>query len=153
MRFVRGCQSRAGDYWTEGVGEGAKNEWRGFAFERLCLEHVPQIKSALGIAGVHTEAYSWKCSASQELRGAQIDPLLVRKDGIINMCEMKYSKGTYAIDADKDRKISNRVAAFDRELGGNKTIHVTMVTAHGLAHNTYWNNVQSEVTLDDLFKG
>lgn len=127
--------------------------WRGFAFERLCLEHVAQIKSALGIAGVHTEAYSWKCSASPELRGAQIDLLLVRKDGIVNLCEMKYSKGAYAIDADEDRKIANRVAAFDRELGGNKTIHVTMVTAHGLAHNTYWNNVQSEVTLDDLFKG
>jgi len=27
-----------------------------------------------------------------------------------------------------------------------------MVTAHGLAHNAYWNNVQFEVTLDDLFK-
>ena len=152
MRFVKDNQSRAGDYWTEVAGEGAKNEWRGFAFERLCLEHVPQIKKALGIAGVHTEAYSWKCSASPELRGAQIDLLLVRKDGIVNLCEMKYSKGAYAIDAEEDRKIANRVAAFDKELGGNKTIHVTMVTSHGLVHNMYWNNVQSEVTLDDLFK-
>ena len=66
---------------------------------------------------------------------------------------MKYSKGMYAIDADEDRKIANRVAAFDKELGGKKTIHVTMVTTNGLAHNVYWNNVQSEVTLDDLFKG
>lgn len=152
MRFVKGCESHDGDYWTMGVGEGEKNEWRGFAFERLCLEHVPQIKRALGISGVLTEVYSWKCSASPELRGAQIDILLVRKDGIVNLCEMKYSKGMYAIDAEEDRKIANRVAAFDKALGGNKTIHVTMVTAHGLAHNAYWNNVQSEVTLDDLFK-
>ena len=36
-------------------------------------EHVPQIKRALGITGVHTEVYSWKCSASRDLRGAQID--------------------------------------------------------------------------------
>ena len=152
LRFVKGSDSQDGDYWTMGVGEGAKNDWRGFAFERLCLEHVPQIKRALGISGVFTEVYSWKCSASPELRGAQIDLLLVRKDGIVNLCEMKYSKGVYAIDAEEDRKIANRVAAFDKALGGNKTIHVTMVTAHGLAHNAYWNNVQSEVTLDDLFK-
>ena len=31
-------------------------------------------------------------------------------------------------------------------------LHVTLVTANGLAHNVYWNNVQSEVTLDDLFR-
>ena len=152
MRFVKDCPSRDGDYWTDVVGEGEKNEWRGFAFERLCLEHVPQIKAALGIKGVHTDAYSWKCTASPELRGAQIDLLLVRRDGIVNLCEMKYSKGMYAIGADEDRKIANRVAAFDRELGGKKTIHVTMVTTNGLAHNVYRNNVQSEVTLDDLFR-
>ena len=151
MRFVKGCQSFDGDYWTDGIGEGEKNEWRGFAFERMCLEHVPQIKRALGISGVHTEVYSWKCAASLDLRGAQIDLLLVRKDGIVNLCEMKYSKSVYAIDADEDQKIANRVAAFSKALGENKTIHVTMITAHGLAHNTYWNNVQSEVTLDDLF--
>ena len=152
MRFVKDCPSRDGDHWTDGVSEGEKNEWRGFAFERLCLEHVPQIKAALGIAGVHADVYSWKCSASLELRGAQIDLLLVRRDGIVNLCEMKYSKDLYAIDADEDRKIARRVAAFDKEFGGKKTIHVTLVTSHGLAHNTYWNNVQSEVTLDDLFQ-
>ena len=31
-------------------------------------------------------------------------------------------------------------------------IHLTVVTANGLAHNMYWNNVQSEITLDDLFE-
>ena len=27
-----------------------------------------------------------------------------------------------------------------------------MVTTCGLAHNAYWNDVQSEVVLDDLFR-
>lgn len=52
MRFVRGNASHDGDYWTDGVSQGEKNEWRGFAFERLCLEHTAQIKRALGISGV-----------------------------------------------------------------------------------------------------
>ena len=151
MRFVKGCKSRDGDYWTESVGEGEKNEWRGFAFERLCLAHVRQIKKALGISGVHTDIYSWKCSASPELRGAQVDLLLARKDGIVNLCEMKFSKGKYAIDEDEHRKIANRVAAFEEVIGSGRTIHVTLVTTHGLVHNQYWNDVHSEVTLDDLF--
>lgn len=151
MRFVRNCKSRDGDYWTESIDEGAKNEWRGFAFERLCLAHIRQIRKALGISGVHADVYSWKCSASQELRGAQVDLILVRKDGIVNLCEMKFSKGKYAIDAEESRKIANRVAAFEKVIGGKKTIHVTLVTTHGLIHNKYWNDVHSEVILDDLF--
>jgi hypothetical protein len=152
LRFVRDAPSDVEDYWTNSVGEGEKNDWRGFAFERIGLSHVDQIKKALGIAGVRTEVYSWKSSASADLRGAQIDLLLMRADGIVNMCEMKYAKGEFAIDAEENRKIANRAEAFSKLLGGGRTIHVTMITAHGLAHNTYWNNVQSEVTLDDLFR-
>ena len=151
MRFVKGNRSRDGDWWTARVGEGEKNEWRGFAFERLCLEHVPQIKRALGVSGVHVDVFSWKRTASRDLRGAQIDLLLSRADGIVNLCEMKWSRGEYAIDAEEDRKIANRVEAFSEMLGGNKTIHVTLITAHGLAHNAHWNDVQAEITLDDLF--
>lgn len=30
-------------------------------------------------------------------------------------------------------------------------LHLTMITANGLAHNEYWGMVQSEVVADDLF--
>ena len=152
MRFVRGNTSHDGDYWTDGVSQGEKNEWRGFAFERLCLEHTAQIKRALGISGVHTDVYSWKCSASAELRGAQIDLLLVRRDGIVNLCEMKYSAHEYVIDAEEDAKIARRAEAFSKVLGKRMTIHITLVTTNGLAHNAYRHNVQAELTLDDLFR-
>ena len=80
-----------------------------------------------------------------------MDLLLLRADGIVNMCEMKYSKNEYVIDKDENDRIANRAEAFRRIVGGKKILHVTLVTANGLAHNIYWNNVQSEVTLDDLF--
>lgn len=133
------------------IVEGVKNDWRGFAFERIGLAHVDQIKKALGIAGVRTEVYSWKCSASAELRGAQIDLLLVRADGIVNVCEMKYSKNEYVIEKAENERIANRVEAFRRVVGDRRILHVTLVTANGLAHNVYRNNVQAELTLDDLF--
>lgn len=151
MTFVKGNKSRDGEYWSAEVGEGRKNDWRGNAFERVCIAHVPQIKKALGIAGVHTDIYSWKVTSSSEIRGAQVDLLIDRRDGIVNLCEMKYSVNEFAIDKTEDANIANRVEAFRKMVGEKKTIHVTIVTANGLKHNTYWNNVHSEIGLDDLF--
>ena len=43
------------NYWKEKVNSPEVRAWSGVAFERVCLEHIPQIKSALGISGVYTE--------------------------------------------------------------------------------------------------
>ena len=151
LQFVRGCLSRDGDYWTASIPSEAKNAWRGLAYERLCVSHIQQIKKALGIAGVHTEVYSWRGPKNDLQRGAQIDLLIDRRDGIVNLCEMKYSREEYAITKEEHDRLQNRIASFSRQLGRGKSIHLTMVTTLGLKHNTYWNDVQSEVTLDDLF--
>ena len=37
-------------------------------------------------------------------------------------------------------------------MSARKGIHLTFITANGLARNAYANSVQSEVTLDDLFR-
>ena len=152
FQFVEGCKSRDGDYWTSSVSSEVKNVWRGLAYERLCLSHIPQIKAALGISGVHTDVYSMRTEASGASRGAQIDLLIDRKDGIVNLCEMKYSHGEYALTKEEHDKLLNRMEAFSRSAGRGKSVHLTMVTTCGLAHNMYWNDVQSEVTLDDLFR-
>ena len=65
---------------------------------------------------------------------------------------MKFSREEYAITKEEHGKLQNRIAAFERIAGKNKSVHLTMVTTCGLAHNTYWNDVQSEVVLDDLFR-
>ena len=77
--------------------------WSGIAFERVCLEHVQQIKAALGISGVHTEAGAWQCAPDPDegIYGSQIDLLIVRKDQVINLCEMKYSESGYIVQGSK----------------------------------------------------
>lgn len=152
LQFVKGCSSRDGDYWTSAVSSEVKNSWRGLAYERLCVSHIPQIKAALGIAGVHTDVYSLRTRAAGGTRGTQIDLLIDRKDGIVNLCEVKYSRGEYVITKEEHDKLQNRIAAFSQNVGRGKSVHLTMVTTCGLSHNTYWNDVQSEVTLDDLFR-
>lgn len=149
-RFVLGHADRGGDHW-QSISEGVKNEWRGFAFERVCLGHISQIKAALGISGVHVEAYSWRGEAANG-RGTQIDLLLDRRDGVVNVCEMKYGHKKYAIDKEELERLQRRVDTFRERLGGERSVHLTMITPNGLERNMYSHAVQSEVTMDALFR-
>ena len=65
---------------------------------------------------------------------------------------MKFSAKEYAITSADDASMRNKKAAFKRETRTRKAVHVTYVTTFGLKRNAYANDVQSEVTLDDLFK-
>ena len=153
MQFSGVHGSDDGNYWTAFVPEGTKHAWRGLAFERLCLSHVRQIKEALGISGVAVDVYAWRRKGKERGdAGVQIDLLLDRKDGIINLCEMKYSEGEYVLDhAELERMISRR-ETFRSACGIKKAIHLTLVTSNGLRHNKYSGNIQSELTLADLFR-
>ena len=150
--FVKGNDVRDGEYWRSSVGEGQLNAWRGVAFERVCLAHIAQIKAALGISGVKTEAYSLYVNQDESRRGAQIDLLIDRRDGVVNLCEMKYTNGKYAITPEEAARIRNRIEVARKVFGKRRTIHLTMITPDGIAKNQNSWDVQSEVTLDDLFK-
>ena len=119
--------------------------WAGLAFERLCLQHVDQLKAALGISGVLTNVHSWRNE------NAQVDLLIDRRDGIINLCEMKYWAGVYTMTREDDRKLAERRQEFKAAVKTRKAVHQTLVTSFGVKDNAYAHNVQSFVTLDDLF--
>lgn len=151
FQFVRGVKSRDGDYWSERVSQAEKSAWRGLAFERLCLEHVPQMKRALGISGVATSVYAWRDAGTDGSRGAQIDLLIDRKDDVVNVCEMKYVPSVYSIDKTESLNLRNRVERFRECTRTKKAIHLTLVTVEGIKENEYRWDVQSVITLDDLF--
>ena len=153
MQFVMGKGHDIDNYWTALVSEGEKYAWRGLAFERLCLTHVRQIKATLGISGVAVEVYAWRQKGlAQGEVGVQIDLLLDRKDGVVNLCEMKYTDGEYTLDKRELDRLINRREAFRKVCDGKKAIHLTLITSNGLCHNKYSGNIQSELTLADLFR-
>ena len=115
------------------------------------MAHTQQIKAALGIAGVLSNVYSWKKEADEDSDGAQIDMLIDRNDQVINLCEIRYSLSEYAIDADYEKSLRNKKAAFIDSTKTRKAVHLTMVTTYGVRQNSHSGIVQSEVTLDDLF--
>ena len=52
-----------------------------------------------------------------------------------------------------DRFIKSQYkSVFQQVSKTRKAVHATMITTYGVTYNTYWNNIQSEVKMDDLFK-
>ena len=135
-------------FWTNQI-----NTPLGLAFERVCMEHIEQIKVKLGISGVLTEVNSWYCKADLDngVFGSQIDMLIVRKDQVINLCEMKYSQSEYTITEKVDRNIRNKINDLITVSGTKYAIYPTIITTYGLVENSYSQEVQSVVTMDDLF--
>jgi hypothetical protein len=150
LRFMRGKRPKNPRFWASNLENHFLLAWKGYAFEQVCLSHSEQIKQALGIKVISTEMSSWRSRRSSP--GAQIDLLIDRKDGIINLCEMKYSKAEYAISAKEEAQLRNKVTAFEAETRTKKAVHITMVTTYGIIQNIHAGIVQSEVTLDSLFQ-
>ena len=149
LRYVDGNNTKDEYYWTNLLDDGGRRAWSGHAFEQLCLLHIMQIKNKLGIAGISTEVFSWRGKGNGT--GAQIDLLIARRDGVINICEIKYALHPYTITKEYDQLLNKKRMAFLGETGTRCAAHITMVTTYGLAEKGYRASVQSEVLLDDLF--
>lgn len=140
-------------FWSNRINMPQVNAWCGLAFERVCLEHISQMKQALGISGVLCEAYSWACKADSAngIYGSQIDLLIVRKDQVINLCEMKYSGKEYSVTARIDDEIRKKMSDFLSVTGARYAVHTTLVTPYGVSDSSYTGLIQNVITADDLF--
>lgn len=141
-------------YWTNQLNTPVRSVWNGLAFERVCMWHTNNIKKALGISGVLTDICSWSCVADPDkgLLGSQIDMIIVRKDQVINLLEMKYSSAPYAITKKTNADLLRKRSDFIIATGTRAAIHLTMVTPFGIVRNSYAGDIQSEITAEDLFE-
>ena len=135
------------------LGTPRYNTWCGLAFERVCLWHVEQIKMKLGITGIATSEYAWKYLGDKKkgIKGVQIDLLIDRSDGIIDLCEIKDYKDPFHISEEFALELERRRNVFVAVTGTRSAVHTVIITAEGLVHNNQYGQVQNEVTLDDLF--
>ena len=153
FQFIANNPSNNPQFWTNVLGKPKFNTWSGLAYERVCMQHEQQIKESLGIAGVETNVYSWTYRAKDNKdTGAQIDLLIDRGDDIINICEMKFSKGKYALDSDDMDDIETKVRIFEAKSRTNKSVRVVMITSYGLVNNQYSNEILHQLTMEDLFR-
>ncbi len=133
-------------FWTSSYTSPTHNTWAGLAFEMLCLNHCREIKNALGIGGVQSVACSWRSQGK-----AQIDLLIDRKDDTVTICEIKYAKDDYSFSEEEEIKLRRRINCFLTETGTKKSVITTLITTYGLRQNAHSSNIQSVITLEDLF--
>ncbi|MDP3557885.1 MAG: ATP-binding protein [Bacteroidota bacterium] len=150
IKFIKDQKTFDKNHWLKLIDSPKHRAWSGYAFEQVCLAHVPQIKKALGIDGIKTETSSWKSVQAKD--GAQIDLVIDRRDGVINLCEMKFSISPFIIDKKYDAELRNKIGAFKTETRTKKSLFLTMLTTFGLQVNTYSGNVQNDLKMDVLFK-
>jgi len=136
-------------FWSNTANSSLHNAWSGYAFEILMLLHANEIKRALGISGIQSAIYAWRSEHCQP--AAQIDLVIDRKDGIVNLCEIKYSQTQFAIDKGYEENLRNKIAVFKEETKTRKAVHLLMITTFGLQKNKYFSIAQRELVLDDLF--
>jgi AAA+ ATPase superfamily predicted ATPase len=109
--------------------------WTGYAFELVCLAHVEQIKSRLGATLAIANVWSWR--SERHKPGAQIDLVIDRSDGVINLCEMKYLNSEFSIDSAYAKALRNKRSVFLAETKTKKTLHTALVTTYGLMRNEH----------------
>jgi uncharacterized protein len=127
--------------------------WCGYAFENICIKHVPQIRKALQIGAVMTVISSWIQTGNEKDPGAQIDLVIDRADHCINLCEMKFSTGPFVIDKKYAENLQNKLSVFRQVTGTKKTLFLTFVTTYGIVDNAYkTQRVDAEVRMDALFE-
>ena len=152
FKFIRNNKNTDRHFWSLNQESAQYHAWCGLAFERVCFEHIEQIKKALGIAGVMSSVYSWRSMPTHNNeRGAQIDMLIDRKDQVITLCEIKYSKNRFTIDADYDEILMNKVERLREESNTKKSIHIALITTAGLTRNQYYNDIQNVIEVSQLF--
>lgn len=126
--------------------------WCGYAFEGICMKHVPQIKHALGVSGVYTHTFSFLKKATDSEKGLQIDMLLERADRVINLFEIKFYNTEFEFTKAYAQRLQVRTRLFQRLSKTKCQVRMTMITTFGLKNHRYsLGVVDKTLELGDLF--
>lgn len=150
LKFIKNNSQYDDDFWINGLDQPNARAWSGYAFEQICLLHLPQIKQALGIGSVQTQSSAWLGSDGYEK--AQIDLLIDRRDQVINLCEMKFSIKPFTIDKAYSEDLRRKIGVFKDSTKTTKAIWLTFISTYGLTPNAYAQSlVHTSLTMDILF--
>lgn len=156
MRFIRsapkGVLARGGaSHWASRAQTPSYRAWAGYAFESTCLKHAREIQRALRIENLVTDVGSWRHiprKKSSTRQGAQVDLLFDRRDGVINLCEIKFSDAPYVVTKTYARELAQKVTLFEEHTRTKKRIVLTLIAPEGLKKNAW-----SEDLIDRVVDG
>ena len=92
--------------WQHVRGTPRWRAWAGLAFESLCQKHIQALLHGLGISGISTVSSAWTHAE------AQIDLLIDRADGVITVCEMKFTDGPFTISKSYAEQLRRKILSL-----------------------------------------
>jgi uncharacterized protein len=152
LRFIEHNKDSGSDAWNQLSQTPTVKVWSGYAYENTCLKHLPNLKKALGISGVYTQASTFFQKATDTEKGAQIDLVLDRNDQIINLFEIKYYNTEFTLSEADAKALRNQMWTFKAKTGTKKHLMIILLTTFGMEHNKHsLGLVEKILTMDDLF--
>lgn len=152
LRFIKGNVAGLRNSWQILSNDPKYKTWSGYAYENIVMLHITQILKKLGLSGTFTQVSSWYHKGNDEIPGAQIDILIDRKDGVINLCEAKFSNKEYIITKDYAAKLRQKRAVFEHVTKTKKAVVTTLISSYPSIQNKYYlDEIHSEVLMEDLF--
>ena len=152
LQFIENKDFKGTDVWQELSQTQHYKSWSGYAFESLCLKHIPQIKKALGISGVYAETSSFYQKGTSLDTGLQIDLLIDRKDNVINIFELKFYSGLLTLNKSYSEKLREKISVFKDMTQTRKQIFLNLLTTFGLKSNEHSIGlIDKALTMDILF--
>jgi uncharacterized protein len=151
LKFIK--ENKGNKSWEQLSNQNTYTAWSGYAFENICMQHIEQIKMALGISGIFTSTSSWKFKGNDELPGTQIDMLIDRADQVINLCEAKFTKDNFVITNSYSTQLKLKKSIFRQITHTKKAIFTTLLTTYPAIRNKYYlEEIQNEISMDKLFE-
>ncbi|MGB0931795.1 MAG: AAA family ATPase, partial [Chitinophagales bacterium] len=128
LQFLENKKHAREGTWQTLSQTQAYKTWSGYAFENICLKHIPQIKKALGISRVYTLASTFYQAGKKGQKGAQIDLVLDRNDHVINLFEIKFYSDQFTLTKAYAEAIRQKQTVFKNSSKTRKQIFWVLLT-------------------------
>ena len=151
LKFIEKMKQEGADIWQNFEQTPNHRIWSGYAFESICLKHIPEIKKKLGISGVFSTTSTFYHKGAEGMAGCQVDLLIVRNDNVINLCEIKWANSEFVITKAYAAELRMKMTLFRHYSQTKKQLFFTFMSSYGVVKNENWGMIDKELTLDDLF--
>ncbi|MFZ4633893.1 MAG: AAA family ATPase [Saprospiraceae bacterium] len=154
LKFIETMRKEGAGIWKSFYLSPAYRAWSGYAFESICLKHLPEIKKALGISGIFSSSSAFYHKGTDGMEGCQIDLLIDREDRVINLCEIKWAASEFIISKSYAEALRKKLGLFTYYSKTKKQVFLTFISTYGLLPNEHSTGiVDNNITLNDLFSG
>lgn len=153
LKFIENQSNQGINTWQHLSQTQSFKSWCGYAFESICLKHIHQIRKALGITGIYSEASTFYQKGRDSTKGVQIDLLLNRNDNVINLFEIKFYAEPYVFTPQQADNLRQKAMLFKHYTQSKKQVFLSFISTYGISENeNSLGLLDNSISLNHLFE-